>query len=98
MKTTFGSGNLMMLGLEALVSAPALLKDSGLLPNINFPTLGGAFFWNDIVECEGWRIQQNTITQHMRILDPEDVRRAWAYDEEALLNFFVKIVATDIEE
>lgn len=84
---------LLTLGIEALIKAPRLLKNCGLLPNINYPTLGGWFFWNDIVSYKGWRIQQNTITQHYRILDPTNFRRGWAFNEEALVDFFEKIVS-----
>lgn len=47
------------------------------MPNIKFPTMGGKVFWTDIVVYGGWRLQQNDITHHARILDSEDVRIAW---------------------
>ena len=47
------------------------------MPNIPFPTLGGLVFWNNIAECNGWKFQQNMISQHARILDKDDVRIAW---------------------
>ena len=47
------------------------------LPNIIVPTTGGAFFWLDVAESKGWRIQQNMITQHCRILAPDNARVAW---------------------
>ena len=49
------------------------------LPNIPFPTMGGIWFWEDLVidKKTGWRLQQHTITKHVRILDDQDVRRAW---------------------
>ena len=54
------------------------LLDSELsMPNIPTKTMGGEVFWNNIVECNGWRLQQNMITHHARILDDDDVRRAW---------------------
>lgn len=63
-------------GLAILSQTPSLINKFGLLPNINFPTLGGSFFWNDIAEANGWRVQRNNITGHCRILDSDDVRRA----------------------
>lgn len=83
---------LIMSGLMILSSAREVLKECGLLPNIEFPTMGGIIFWEDIYEHEGWRVQRNSITGHFRILDPEDVRHAWAFDEDALVGFFEKIV------
>ena len=47
------------------------------LPNIPMPTMGGEVFWNDIASYNGWRLQQNMITHHARILDSNNVRIAW---------------------
>lgn len=47
------------------------------MPNIPLKTWGGHVFWNNIAECNGWRLQQNMFTQHARILDENDVRIAW---------------------
>lgn len=44
---------------------------------IDMKTLGGRQFWGDVCYFQGYRIQQNVITQHYRLLDPEDVRKAW---------------------
>lgn len=64
---------LMGLGFSsALVEAQA---DD--LPNINTPTLGGKQFWRDTYLHAGWRIQENILTGHSRLLDPENVRHAW---------------------
>ncbi|MBQ9982007.1 MAG: hypothetical protein IJP18_05530 [Oscillospiraceae bacterium] len=46
-------------------------------PNIPFPTFGGEVFWNTLSRCNGWRLQQNMITNHARIIDPNGFRRAW---------------------
>ncbi len=50
-------------------------------PNIPLKTKGGHVMWNELAECKGWRLQKNMITQHCRILDPQDVRRAWGGDD-----------------
>ena len=55
------------------------------------PTMGGVIFWDDIQECNGWRLQRNTFTGHYRILDPNDVRRAWGKGE-ALERIFSKYI------
>lgn len=47
------------------------------LPNIPMPTMGGEVFWNNIAEYNGWKLQQNMITHHARILDADNVRIAW---------------------
>ena len=47
------------------------------MPNIPFPTMGGQFLWNNIASGGGYRLQQNMITGHARILDSDDIRIAW---------------------
>ena len=54
-----------------------LLNSEVSLPNIPTPTMGGQVFWNTIVEYNGWKLQQNMITHHARILDCNDIRIAW---------------------
>lgn len=34
-------------------------------------------FWITIAEDFGWRLQQNKLTGHCRILDPQNIRKAW---------------------
>ena len=66
-------------------------KNLPLMPNIPLPTLGGLVFWNDLAEVNGWRVQQNIITGHCRVLDEDNIRRAWG-GEEAIMDFFNKVV------
>lgn len=65
--------------------------NGGAMPNVPFPTLGGNVMWDDIHECNGWRIQRNSFTGHYRILNPSNIRKAWGTEEamENLLNKFV---------
>lgn len=46
-------------------------------PNVATPTLGGKQFWTDEVIFHEWRIQRSTITDNFRLIDENDVRRAW---------------------
>ena len=39
--------------------------------------MGGEVFWNNIAEYGGWKLQQNMITHHARILNSDNVRIAW---------------------
>ncbi len=45
--------------------------------NLPAPTLGGTQLWRDSHVFAGWRIQENVLTGHSRLLDPADTRRAW---------------------
>ncbi len=70
--------------LAALSATPALIRQVNAildeeisLPNVPFPTMGGQVVWDTLAEANGWRLQQNELTKHCRILDPDDVRRAW---------------------
>lgn len=45
--------------------------------NLALGTMGGKQFWTDWYHRAGWRIQQNVITGHYRLLDTDDTRRAW---------------------
>ena len=81
--------------LEAFIKAVEtgeivdLLRNASM-PNIPTPTMGGKTFWNELAEYQGWRLQKNMITQHCRILDPQDVRRAWGGDD-AMERLFGKL-------
>jgi pimeloyl-ACP methyl ester carboxylesterase len=50
-------------------------------PGLTAKTLGGRQFWADVELFRQWRIQQNVITGHFRLLDGEDCR--WASGSKA---------------
>lgn len=80
--------------LGLIANRPSVLTnflDDLDMPNLNLKTMGGDVWWRDLVEVEGWRLQQNSFTKHCRILDPNDVRRAWG-GEDAMMKLFRKIV------
>lgn len=53
-----------------------MLKNS-TMPNIPMPAMDGDIFWKNLKVCNGWRLQRNTEFGNCRILDPNNVRRAW---------------------
>lgn len=63
------------------------------LPNIPTPTMGGHVFWNTLCEYNGWKLQQNMVTHHARILNDENVRIAWGTMNGMIraLNRFVEL-------
>lgn len=46
-------------------------------PRFPFFTLGGKQLWADEFVSAGYRIQENVVSHHHRLLDPDDVRIAW---------------------
>jgi len=45
-------------------------------------TLGGRHYWGDVTYFHGWKIQQNVLTKHFRLLDSRDHRHAWGTLEQ----------------
>jgi hypothetical protein len=74
MKPTIGPSlhdDLWLKLLLAIIENSDVLNKIALeMPNVEFPTMGGEVFWNNLAESGGWRIQQNKVTRHCRILDP----------------------------
>jgi acyl carrier protein len=64
-----------------------LLEKLGSMPNIPSKTMGGRVFWTDIVNVQGWRLQKNSIFGNCRILDPNNIRRAWGGETSMMRAF-----------
>ena len=68
-------------GLDILSRHPEIIEsvfNSKIsMPNIPTMTNGGKVMWYTMCESNGLRLQQNTFTQHARILDSENRRIAW---------------------
>src|SRR5262245_2500556 len=76
----------MILLLAASAALPLRAEEPAPV-NIPLPTLGGEQFWSDELVYQSWRIQQNVLTQHYRLLDPRNVRRAWGTAEQCRVAF-----------
>ena len=63
--------------IESPASAVPNQDDMSSRPNLLFPTLGGKQLWADRHWFAGWRVQQHVWTGHARLLDGNNVRRAW---------------------
>ena len=75
----------------AIIGLVKTLESAGTLPNIPFPTMGGKVFWKTLAEKDGWKVQKNMFTGHCRVLNPNNVRKAWGFSEEALLGELQKV-------
>ncbi len=69
----------------------------GQMPNIEMKTMGGLVWWEDLANVEGWRVQKNKLFGNCRILDPQDIRRAWG-GEKAMVQAFEKLVESSSKE
>ena len=63
--------------IKIIENNPMLLTEIGDCPNIEFPTNGGKVFWKVLNEKNGWQLQCNYITGLSRILDENNIRKAW---------------------
>ncbi len=61
--------------------------------NMPLKTLGGKVWWTNNHQKGGWKLQQHILTQHYRILDPEDIRQAWGTEYDAIYITFLKFTA-----
>ncbi|HHT7191476.1 TPA: transcriptional regulator, partial [Bacillus cereus] len=55
-------------------------------------TLGGKMFWNEIAKKGEFRVQQNVISQHFRILDDNDYRWYSTFEEDEVMKHFHELV------
>ena len=85
-------------GLRILRQDPGRVKDiiSSLpsLPNVRTKTLGGKMFWADLVNVDGWRVQENVLLGNCRLLDPGNVRQAWGKKEDMVRAFEAVVAET----
>lgn len=58
-------------------------------------TLGGKVWWKDIEKKNGFRIQQNIVSGHFRILDEDDKRISASFDYEYIKKRFVEVLSVD---
>ena len=65
--------------------------------NLAFKTTGGTQLWTDHLHRNGYRIQQNALTGHWRLLDANNVRQGWGTEKhcEALLDQVCPAVESD---
>lgn len=56
---------------------------------VSYPsTMGGRVWWKEISNRNGYRIQQNLVSAHYRILDSEDRRLISSFDLDEINEYF----------
>ncbi|MBH0349600.1 helix-turn-helix transcriptional regulator [Bacillus sp. BD59S] len=78
------------LGEEPFEVIEILAHDNMNTPKVK--TLGGKMFWNEIAKKGKFRVQQNVISQHFRILDDNDYRWYSTFEEDEVMNHFHELV------
>lgn len=63
--------------------------------NIPFPTLGGKVFWETLKRKNGWKLQENKVTGHYRVLSPANIRWAWGSDYSEISSKFNAAAASE---
>jgi pimeloyl-ACP methyl ester carboxylesterase len=79
------------VGLGMIAQNPVVLDQLDKLPTAAGRTLGGPLWWRDLANVHRWRIQQNTVFENCRLLDPQNTRRAWWGSKKGMLDAFVKL-------
>ncbi|MEK5232528.1 transcriptional regulator [Lysinibacillus sp. FSL K6-0232] len=54
-------------------------------------TMGGYIWWKNISEYKGFRLQQNMISHHYRILDEQHFRLLSTFDEQVAMQAWEKL-------
>ena len=68
----------LAVGMELFEDGTEMMNNRKIdMPNLPFGTCGGTVMWLDLVKKGKWRLQQNMVTKHCRILDEYDGRVAW---------------------
>ena len=57
------------------------------LPTVETKVMDAGFWWDTLVETNGWKLQRNKVTGHGRIIDPGKTRKAWGGVEEMKRSF-----------
>lgn len=67
--------------LNPIENLPTWHVEIGDCPNLEMPTMGGETFWKEKDRRNGWKLQKNYITQLSRILNPDNIRKAWGTNQ-----------------
>lgn len=74
---------------------PVKLVQIVALGKMHFPknkTVGGKIWWKDIDQNDSFRMQQNLVTFHYRILDDKNYRLYSSFDKEYIYEMFKELI------
>ena len=73
---------------DSCEDAPKLVPQGNV--NLNLKVMDAGVWWNVLEEVEGWKLEQNILTGHCRILNPNHIRIAWG-GESVMRRSFAKV-------
>ncbi len=77
------------LGGDPLELVDLIINNGTLMPKEK--TMGGYIWWKSLHEHNGYRLQQNVISQHFRILDANNYRLLSTFDEQIAKEEWAKL-------
>ncbi len=69
----FDNGNIAAVETEQM----AVIIKSFSKKKINLPKISGDLMWIEINTVSGWKLQENILTHHCRLVSPSNVIKAW---------------------
>lgn len=86
--TLFGDSQVLQNAYGGELSDMLRAIAFGSAPAAPRPTMGGRVWWRTVGEDGGYRIQQNLVSGHYRILDREDGRLFSSFELDAIKAFW----------
>ncbi|MEG0448730.1 MAG: helix-turn-helix domain-containing protein [Lysinibacillus sp.] len=77
------------LGGDSLEVVDLIANNGTLHPKEK--TMGGYIWWKNIAQHEGYRLQQNVVSNHFRILDTKNYRLLSTFEEDIAKNAWHQI-------
>lgn len=79
---------------ESCEDVPMLVPQGNV--NLNLKVMDAGVWWNVLEEARGWKLEQNILTGHCRILNPDHTRMAWGR-EDVMRRSFAKVKRGNVE-
>lgn len=89
--TLFGDSEIIAANFggspQDLIQALAFTDQNRIFPK----TMGGYVWWKDLRKVDGYRLQQNIVSKHYRILDSENRRLTSSFDQREIYSHFKQV-------
>lgn len=68
-----------------------MAENAGPLPTFEMKVMRRGIFWRTVAAYRGWSVERNVITQHHRLVDPNNYRRSWG-GSKAMLGLLQQVI------